>query len=341
MPYTQISKLGNGQFGDVYLEHDDGLNRLCAAKYVPPAGHSRYDEAQAMSQVSHENVVKVYSADDDPSTGGVVIRMEYHRRGSLANHYGGGPGPTADVVRHAEQACRGLQHLHNEGILHRDIKPANLLLSDDDVVKLSDFGLSTPVHTAGTAPPMGYIAHLPPEALAGPGGITDVVGDVFAMGVTLYRLLEGDALLAGMRLGGVNVEQRIVEGKFPPNTFSPHVHDRLRRVVRKATRVDPATRYASATDMRHALEAARPVVSWRLTSNGAGESNWAGIDQVDRTEYQARIEQVPNGTWSFWIEKRLVGKGTRRQHALGRSGLTRAQALREARKILGDIAQPT
>src|SRR6266571_6217255 len=138
--------------------------------------------------------------------------MEYHQRGSLANHYGGRPGATASVVRHAEQACRGLQHLHNEGILHRDIKPANLLLSDDDVVKLSDFGLSKPVAAAGTGPAMGYIAHLPPEALVGPGEITDVTGDVFAMGVTLYRLLEGDALLADIRSKGVNVAQEIVDG---------------------------------------------------------------------------------------------------------------------------------
>jgi len=91
------------------------------------------------------------------------------------------------------------------------------------------------------------------------------------MGVTLYRLLEGDALLADMRSKGVNVAQEIVDGRFPPKTFSPHVHDRLRRVVRKATRTDPADRYASATEMRHALEAARPVVSWAVTSRRGWE----------------------------------------------------------------------
>jgi serine/threonine protein kinase len=341
MPYTKIGKLGNGHFGDVYLERDEALGRLCAAKYVPAVGSSRYNEPQAMLAVSHDNVVELYSADDDPGTGGVVIRMKYYKRGSLANHYSGRPRPTGPVVRHIEQGCRGLQHLHNEGILHRDIKPGNLLLSDEDVVKLSDFGLAGPAHAVGGGPAMGYIAHLPPEAITRPGEITDLTGDVFAMGVTLYRLLEGDDVLRDMRLNGLDVSQRIVDGKFPPKTFSPHVHDRLRRVVRKATRNHPADRFESAVDMRHALEAARPVVSWSLTTSGASEMIWDGINDADGTEYHARLEQDAGRKWKFWIEKRLPGKEARRQHALGKDGMSRADALRHAYTVLTDLAQPS
>lgn len=342
MPYTQIAKLGNGFFGDVYLERDDALNRLCAAKYVlPPASGSRYDEARAMLAVSHQNVVQIYSADDDVSSGGVIIRMEYHRRGSLTNVYGGRPGEVGPVVRHMEQACRGLQHLHSRRILHRDIKPANLLLSDSDVVKLSDFGLSKPVHAVGMGPALGYIAHLPPEALSGSGEITDVAGYVFAMGITLYRLLEGDGHLAALRSKGIDVEQRILAGKFPPNDFSPHVHDRLRRIVRKATRTDLADRYASASDMRHALEAARQAVSWALISRSPTVMVWNGFAESDATEYQARLERHSDKAWEFWIEKRLAGKLPRRQHALEGSGMSREYALRHAYSVLGGIAQPS
>lgn len=281
MPYTLIERIGHGYFGEVFLERDDGLGRLCAAKYVLPANGSRYQEAQAMLAVSHDNVVQIYSADDDHVRGGIVIRMEYHRHGSLSDVYGGRPGATDSVIRHIEQACRGLRHLHTEGILHRDIKPANLLLSDNDVVKLSDFGLSKPVDAVPAGPPIGYIAHLPPEALTGSGEIVDEAGDVFAMGVTLYRLLEGDALLTGMRSDGIDIRREIVAGKFPPNRFSPHIHDRLRRVVRKATHADPARRYASATEMRHALEAARPVVSWFSSASEPGAMTWEGVGTVE------------------------------------------------------------
>jgi eukaryotic-like serine/threonine-protein kinase len=345
MPYTQIAKLGHGFFGEVYLERDDALNRLCAEKYLlPPASGSRYDEARAMLAVSHENVVQIYSADDYPPTGGgisgVIIRMEYHRLGSLANVYAGQRGEVGPVVRRAEQACRGLQHLHNQQILHRDIKPANILLSDSGTVKLSDFGLSKPLHAAGSGPPMGYIAHLPPEALKGPGEITNVTGDVFAMGVTLYRLLEGDDHLESLRANGIDIDEQIAAGKFPPNKYSPHIHDRLRRVVRKATHFDPAGRYASATEMRHALESARPVVSWVLTGSTPTAMSWFGAAESG-AEYQARLERHSNKKWEFWIEKRVTGKSPRRQHKLKGSRMSRVAALKHAYSVLGGIAQPS
>jgi eukaryotic-like serine/threonine-protein kinase len=340
MPYTPIKRIGHGYFGDVFLEQDEGLGRLCAAKYVLPANGSRYQEAQDMLAVSHDNVVQIYSADDDLVSGGIVIRMEYHQRGSLSDNYGGRPGATDSVIRHIEQACRGLQHLHTKGILHRDIKPANLLLSDNYVVKLSDFGLSKPVNSVPADPPIGYIAHLPPEALTGPGEIVDEAGDIFAMGVTLYRLLEGDALLAGMRSKDIDICHEIVTGKFPPKGFAPNIHDKLRRVVRKATRADPGRRYKSATEMRYALEAARPIVSWVPTVSEAGAMTWEGGGTVEDAEYRAHLERRKDGTWSFWLEKKLNGKTARRQHALGKKGMGRTEALRHASSVLGGIASP-
>jgi serine/threonine protein kinase len=339
VPYTSICKLGNGHFGEVFLERDDGLDRLCAAKYLPASGSAQYDEAQAMAAVGHENVVQVYSADD-VNTGGIVIRMEYHRNGSLADVYDSKPAPVGNVVRHVEQACRGLQHLHNEGILHRDIKPANLLLSDEGIVKLSDFGLAKPIHAIGTGPAMGYVAHLPPEALTGPREITDVAGDIFAMGVTLYRLLEGDSYLDKIRLNGPELAQRIVSGKFPPADLAPQVHDKLRRIVRKATRISPTDRYTSATEMRHALEAARPVVSWSPEMTPSGGIIWEGINEFAGTEYTAELNRGTDGKWSFSVEKKKAGKTARRQNSLAKKDMNRSEGLHHARTVLDSIAKP-
>ncbi|HEY3830754.1 MAG TPA: hypothetical protein VGO03_00520, partial [Acidimicrobiia bacterium] len=95
MPYTRIDRIGSGHFGDVYLERDEGLDRLCAAKHVRPPAGDPYSEPQAMATVSHENIVQIYSAEDDPATpGGIVIRMEHHRSGSLADIYKGRSAPT-------------------------------------------------------------------------------------------------------------------------------------------------------------------------------------------------------------------------------------------------------
>jgi serine/threonine protein kinase len=341
MPYKQIRRLGNGYFGEVFLELDEGLGRLCAAKYVSAFGSSRYQEAQAMLAVSHENVVQIYSADDHPSTGGIVIRMEYHERGSLSDAYTGRPGMTGAVIRNIEQACRGLQHLHTQGVLHRDIKPANMLLSKDGTVKLSDFGLSAPLDAVETGPSMGYIAHLPPESIIKASGIADVTGDIFAMGVTLYRLVEGDDVLTQMRSGGIDLRQQIMDGKFPPDSFSPHVHDKLRRVIRKSTHSDPAKRYSSATEMRHALEASRPAISWRPSTLTPPITAWEGVRECDDAEYRTSLALIEGGKWSFSIEKKITGKPFRRQHALSKGDMNRTEAFRHAYTVMNEITRPS
>ena len=338
MPYTSLGKLGSGFFGEVFLERDDGLNRLCAAKYLRVGGPDRFAEAQAMLAVEHENIVKVFSADDDAATGKVIIRMEFHTNGSLQDIQAGRPENVGIVVRRIEQACRGLQHLHNDGRLHRDIKPANMLVSDNGSIKLSDFGLCLPAVAVGASPPMGYVAHLPPEAITGPGEISDVAGDIFAMGVTLRRLMEGDGHLKSMRASGANVMQAIVDGKFPSPRFAPHIHDKLRRVARKATHFDPSRRFASASEMRHALEQARPRVAWSVSSPTPGVIVWDGIGD-DGTEWRSCMETDAHRRSSFLAEKRLPGKSLRQQHALDAIGLNGSDAYKHACSALGGVAE--
>jgi hypothetical protein len=93
--------------------------------------------------------------------------------------------------------------------------------------------------------------------------------------------------------------------------------------------------------MRHALEAARPAVSWKLVNNMPTETIWEGVHIYDETEYRARIQQNADETWLFWIEKRLAGKGSRRQRTLGKEAAMRSEILRHAYSVLGEITQPS
>jgi serine/threonine-protein kinase len=262
--------------------------------------------------------------------------MEFHSKGSLQDIHRGLPGNVGVVVRRLEQACRGLQYLHNDGRLHRDLKPGNILMADDGTVMLSDFGLCLPAAQVGAAPPIGYVAHLPPEAITGTGEITDVAGDIFATGVTLRRLLEGDAHLDMLRATGADITQEIVNGRFPSERFAPHIHDKLRRVARKATDMDPAKRFASATEMRHALEQARPEVAWSVSSPTSGVMIWDGIG--NGTEWSARLESNTKRRSSFMVEKRLAGKSLRHQHAYDADDLNGTDAYKHASRVLGGIA---
>ncbi len=263
MPYNRKACLGSGFFGEVWLEEDVALNRHCAAKYLDSARLPTgvvFAEAQVMLGAEHDNVVRVYSADAE--AGMPVIRMEYLPAGSVADRYQGRPLPVADALHVVEEACRGVEALHARGILHRDLKPANLLIGDDNRIKVSDFGLACEIANLVGAPPWGYTEHLPPEALAGRGAIDTAGGDVYALGVTLYRLLNGDETMRALAAPNADVPSLIAAGKYPDRTkWQPHIHDRLRRVTRKAMHREPARRCGSASELRHALEGVRPQVS--------------------------------------------------------------------------------
>jgi serine/threonine protein kinase len=340
MPYNRISCLGSGFFGEVWLEEDIGLNRYCAAKYLDPARLPPgvvFAEAQVMLDAEHENVVRVYSADAE--AGAPVIRMEYLPAGSVADRYSGEPVPVSAALHILEDACRGVEALHARKVLHRDLKPANLLIGENDQIKVSDFGLACNVTDLAGAPPWGYTEHLPPEALTGRGAIDTVGGDVYALGVTLYRLLNGDRMMRGVATPTRDIRQLVVAGKYPDRTkWQPHIHDRLRRVTRKAIHPDAARRYCSACDLRHAIESARPKVSWvPVTIAGPGMA-WEAIAAHGGFQYRARLSPNRRGKYLFELERRGPKGHFRVSRSDSLTGASFKQVLSHAAEVLQRIA---
>lgn len=341
MPYQQQQYLGGGHFGKVWLEQDTGLKRPCAAKYLDPAllppGTEAFAEAQTMVEAEHDHVVLIYSAELE--SGQPVIRMEYLPDGSVEHKYGGAPVPVLAAVRIMEDACRGIEHLHIRSILHRDIKAGNLLLTPTGSVKVSDFGLSCTITDASGAPQIAYQPHRPPEAVSLGTGITTPAGDIYAAGVTAYRLLNGDDALSRVVVPpGTDPLQMIIKGRFPDRTYwLPHIHDRLRRVVKKAMHIQPDRRYANAKKFRSALEQARPVVSWWRTSPATG-LGWEGI-APDSTTWRAAVEPRLKGGYRFTVERRRLGKSWRGKSADALNTSTEPEAIDHAHAVLGRIAE--
>lgn len=337
MTYRRVHRLGAGHFGEVWLEHDEALDRLCAAMYLNPAQLSSvtdaYAEAQAMIVAEHDNVVSVYSADE--VNGAPVIRMEYLPDRSVADRYQGAPVPVADAVRILEDTCRGLEHLHVTGLLHRDIKPANLLLTPGSGVKVSDFGLSCRRSEVSQATSLAYTLHLPPEAVAAGEGITTHEGDVYAAGVTAYRLLNGDALLAAAIAPDTDLGQAITSGAYPDRkAWQPHIHPGLRRAVTKAMHLDPAKRHPSAAAFRRVLEQARPRVSWRPDFKETYA--WEG-ESEDGADWRAAVV-ARRGGHRFTASRRLPNRDWRRLAADQRDDDTAEELLPHAAEVLGRLA---
>jgi serine/threonine-protein kinase len=344
MPYQQQRQLGAGFFGQVWLEEDLALGRLCAAKYLDPTrlAGGGFEEAKAMLDGAHGNVVEIYAADLEHVTAGdppvPVIRMEYLPEGSLQDRYGGDPAPVGDAVRATEDAARGVEALHSRGALHRDLKPGNLLVADDGRIKISDFGLACQAAAPAGAPPWGYLPHRPPETVSTGAGIDSVAGDVYALGVTAYRLLNGDAMLHAALPPGGDLRQRIATGKYPDrNRWQSHIHDPLRRVVRKAMHPEPGKRYPSASKMRHALERVRPVVSWVPVGVGSA-ADWDGVDMGTGLIWEARIIADPRGGWSFELRRQGPAGRMRTRRADCLVGADRARVDSHAAAVLQRIA---
>jgi serine/threonine protein kinase len=254
--YRIERELGRGGMATVYLAHDRELERPVALKVL--AAHLAGDdafaarftrEARLASRLSHPNVVRVYDAGDDD--GRLFIVMEWVRGASLAES--AAPLRDSEVVELAAQACAALQHAHDAGLIHRDVKPANLLLRDDGVLKIADFGIaraaeSTRQTQVGTL--LGTAAYLAPEQVA--GADASVASDIYALGAVLYELCTGRppyvfaslAELAAQQSGG-----RIV----PVRDLAPSVRPDVEAAVMHALAHDPQFRPGSAAELAHEL----------------------------------------------------------------------------------------
>ena len=281
--------LGHGGMATVYLAHDEELGRLVAVKVLPQ--HLALDddfrarfvrEARLAGRLSHPNIVRVYDAGE--AEGRPFIVMEYVPGTSLAEV---GRLPVGRVVDVGVQACTGLQHAHDAGLVHRDVKPANLLVREDGVLKIADFGIaraaeSTRQTQAGTL--LGTAAYLAPEQIAGEDATP--ASDVYALGAVLYELLTGRPPYAFSSLGELAAKQS--DGLIAPVAdVAPSVPREVEAAVMHALARDAGFRPGSAAELAQEL--------------GTGRD-----DLPTRRLQQRRPVSVPGRRGALWLAAALV-----------------------------------
>ncbi len=254
--------LGRGGMGVVYQAEDTALGIPVALKSIT-AGMTtdaafvrRFrTEARAMARVASPHIVRVMALRETEH--GLFIVMEYVDGGSLHDRMAAGPMPWETLWPLLRQMLLGLEAAHTVGVVHRDIKPRNVLLTTDDTVKLTDFGLArlSDSDATRTQAVAGTLAYMSPEQVRSLPTL-DHRSDLFSLGLTAYEALVGR--LPFDRDGGdFTMMRAIVEESFPPPTdFSDRVTGSVAAALMKSLEKDPAARYQSAAEMREALAAA-------------------------------------------------------------------------------------
>jgi serine/threonine protein kinase len=327
--YQLISRVGQGNFGEVWLAHDLALQRQYAVKILKPgiSIDERLREAQIGNRLEHNNLVYVHQADVVAVPGGehaVILAMDYHPNGSvetIANPAGYLPLP--DVLRIARDVLQGLEYLHARRFFHNDIKPGNILRGSQQQAMLSDYGIAgVSLNGAPVAAPNAYFLHRAPEvAITGNIGVSS---DIFQVGMTLVRLLIDLNHLRALRasIGPVQYEQRVAAGTLlTQKDFPSHIPAAVRRVMLRAVHPDRTQRYSGALEMRRALEKLGYPGHW--TVDAAGEE----VGKAGSYEFSHTIEPAAAGTFDVLCTRRNPASGnSQRVTRFCRKGLTRKQA---------------
>ena len=271
--------LGTGGYAVVYRAFDRFLHREVALKVLRPDRLSAgallrlRREAAVARDVVHPRVVRIFDIEEAGET--VFLTMEIVAGGSLvdrlARHSPAKPVAIDDAVRWATQALEGLAALHALGILHRDLKPGNLLLTADDEVKLSDFGLALHLDRDETRATthesiLGTLEYLSPEQALGQP--VDARSDLYSIGVVLFEMVAGRLPFVTQSSLGSLLE-RLRQDATPDLTgLRADTPSWLAAVVRRLLERDPVRRYPSAeavlADLRsRSAGSARPSASRR------------------------------------------------------------------------------
>ena len=295
--YLTLSRVGVGGMGVVYRAHDTELNRTVALKVLPPqlCQHSEYlkrfrTEAQAQARLNSPHIITLFELMEHPA--GEILVLEYVEGETLENrlrHYG--PLSISEAIRVFDQALRGVEHIHQRGVVHRDLKPSNIFITRDGAIKLMDFGVARLIDNHDPSQNgimVGTLLYISPEQIN--GRETDCRSDIYTLGVSLFEAVTG-RLPFERRSDYALMHAHVQENPPSPKEFQRRLPRELESVILKAMEKDPNRRFQTATEFRTALLglglAERRQVAlgrsdtgnsraWKRRQESAGRRIWGG-----------------------------------------------------------------
>ncbi len=289
--------LGRGGMGMVYRAYDRELGEDVAIKVLRPdvaAESGRIErrfrsEIRLARRVRHRNVCSVYGDGED--RGLLYICMELVEGENLKPLVRGSGLPRQEAWDIALQVLDGLEAIHGVGIVHRDLKTANLMRDRQGVVRVMDFGIAKyqddgEVTVTATGTLLGTPEYMSPEQLR--GGAVDFRSDLYSLAIVIHELFTGK-----LPFRGVSAVVTILQQLQAPPSLSRELPDALRPVLLRALAKDPAARFASAAEMRRAVEQARCSPTSARRALGVRLSPDATDDATRPLAWETPPERVP------------------------------------------------
>lgn len=253
--YELVENIGAGGMAIVYKAKCRLLNRYVAVKVLRPEFQEdseflmRFNvEAQAAASLSHPNIVSVFDVGQHGKLNYIVMELvegitlkEYlSKKESLSIN---------EAIDFSLQIASALEHAHSKGIIHRDIKPHNIIITNEGVLKVTDFGLARAA-TSSTiiagASAMGSVHYASPEQAR--GNFTDERTDIYSLGVVMYELFTGALPFDGDTPISVAMKH-IQKEPQPPNLRNPQIPEYIEAIILKSLNKDPKDRYGAVTEL--------------------------------------------------------------------------------------------
>ena len=261
--YEIIEKIGNGGMATVYKSKDRVLNRYVAVKILRDEFTTDEEfikrfriEAQSAASLTHPNIVSIFDVGNEGSLYYIVMELIKGKTLKEIITEENGPLPWKWSLNVVTQIASALETAHKNNIVHRDIKPHNIIITEDGIAKVTDFGIAKAVSNStitafGTT--IGSVHYFSPEHAR--GGYTDAKSDLYSLGVVMYEMLTGRVPFDADTPVSVALKH-MQEDPIEPKELNDNIPQVVNDIIMKAMQKDVNLRYQSATEMLKDLNAA-------------------------------------------------------------------------------------
>ena len=299
----------------VYKARDIVLNRYVAVKVLRDEFTTdeefikRFEtEAQSAARLTHANIVSIYDVGVDNGIYYIVMELIQGKTLKEIIIEEQGPLPWKWSVNVAIQIAQALEVAHRNNIIHRDIKPHNIIITEDGVAKVTDFGIAKAVSNStitAFGKTIGSVHYFSPEHAR--GGYTDAKSDLYSLGVVMYEMVTGRVPFDADTPVSVALKH-MQEDPNPPKEINPHLPDAIDKIIMKALKKDPNLRYQTATEMLQDLKMALKNPSGDFVEEVEYDptAETQKMDSYKNVQNRAEKESKPDGKFKTFIKTHKV-----------------------------------